>query len=156
MTGPALLLLVLLTRACDGFLIAAHRTSPHARHAASVLAVSNGVPTNLQALNDNVVVEITNVPEETVAGILLPTVFETDSDFDVSRAPEVRKGKVVSVGPGITNDDGKLCAIDYITPGDTVIVGPFGGIKLQEMGKSAADSSLYMFRAADIWSKVTC
>ena len=112
----------------------------------SLHARESGVPGDIQPLNDNIVVEITNVPTETTSGILLPTMFETDDDFDVRRALECRKGTVRAVGPGAVNYKGEVGPISYVQAGDTVIVGPRGGFKMQEQGKSYDDSSLYMFK----------
>ncbi|KAL1511436.1 hypothetical protein AB1Y20_006235 [Prymnesium parvum] len=113
-----------------------------------------GVSRDIQPLRDNVLVEISTVPVATAMGILLPTMYETDDDFDVARDLEVRKGTVLAVGPGSFNQKGELTPVTNVKPGDTVIVGPRGGVKLQEAGKTVAESSLYMFTADQLWSRL--
>ena len=131
--------------ACDGLLVGTYRAAAPVHRLSAPLAFELGVPSDLQHLHDHVIIEINENPVETQSGILLPTVFETDQDFDVARAQEVRKGTVVAVGPGRANDAGQVVPVNFVKPGDTVILGPFGGTKLQERGKTVKDSMLHLF-----------
>ena len=138
-------LLALCATVCDGLLVGTYRAAAPVRRTSVPLANELGVPSDLQPLHDNVIIEINENPVETQSGILLPTVFETDNDFDVARSEEIRKGTVISIGPGRANDAGEVVPVDFIKPGDTVIVGPYGGTKLQERGKTIKDSMLHLF-----------
>lgn len=136
-------LLLCLLPSAWALLLGSHR--PFARGRGCSPRAAQGVPRTLQPLRDHVLVEISSVPVETAAGILLPTMFETDDDFDVARSLEVRKGLVIAVGPSSSDQKGDVTP-SSVAPGDVVIVGPRGGIKLQEEGKSVSESSLYMFK----------
>eukprot|EP00966_Prymnesium_polylepis_P003185 73117-Prymnesium_polylepis.1 len=74
MAQRAALLVVLLLHACEALRVAPLRAAPpRAPRACAPAALEFGVPTNMAPLNDNVVIEISNVPAKTTSGILLPT-----------------------------------------------------------------------------------
>ncbi len=108
-------------------------------------------------LGDQVLVDLQSMPSETAGGLLLPTVFQdrleggfTDDNFV---EPEPRSGLIVAVGPGAPDDNGKPVPVT-LKVGQKVVVGPTGGQKVMEKGKSAADCTTFLFREEEIWT--TC
>jgi chaperonin GroES len=75
---------------------------------------------NLKPLGARVVVEPIEQEEITAGGIVLP---ETAKE-------KPQKGKVVSVGPGDRDEDGKRIAMDVKT-GDTVLFQKYGGTEIK-------------------------
>ncbi|MGJ8562239.1 MAG: co-chaperone GroES [Alphaproteobacteria bacterium] len=75
-------------------------------------------------LHDRVVVERVKEETKTAGGIIIPdTATEKPSE-----------GKVISVGPGVRGDDGKLIALD-VKKGDVVLFGKWGGTEVKIGGK---------------------
>jgi chaperonin GroES len=79
---------------------------------------------NLRPLADRVIVEPLDKEEVTPGGILLP---ETAKE-------KPQEGRVVSVGPGRWDEDGKKRVEMEVSQGDTVIFAKYSGteIKLSE------------------------
>ncbi len=79
---------------------------------------------NLRPLADRVIVEPLDKEEVTPGGILLP---ETAKE-------KPQEGRVVSVGPGRWDEDGKKRVEMEVSQGDTVIFAKYSGteIKLNE------------------------
>ncbi len=70
-------------------------------------------------LHDRVVVRRVGSDEKTAGGIIIPdTAQEKPSE-----------GEVVSVGPGATNEDGKVTPLD-VKPGDRVLFGKWSGTEV--------------------------
>ena len=78
----------------------------------------------LKPLNDRVVVEPSKAEEKTAGGIVLP---EAAKEKPLT-------GKVVAVGPGKMNDDGKRTPLD-VKKGDKVLFGKYGGSDVEVDGK---------------------
>ncbi|MCS7260953.1 MAG: co-chaperone GroES [Anaerolineae bacterium] len=78
---------------------------------------------NLTPLGDHVIVEPIESEEVTPGGIVLP---ETAKE-------RPQKGKVLAVGPGARDDQGKRIPID-VKVGDTVLYGRYSGteVKIQD------------------------
>lgn len=78
---------------------------------------------NLTPLGDRVIVEPFESEEVTPSGIILP---ETAKE-------RPQKGKVLAVGPGARDDQGKRIPID-VKVGDTVLFGRYSGteVKIQD------------------------
>jgi chaperonin GroES len=92
----------------------------------------------IRPLEDRVVVEPLEAEEKTAGGILLPD----------SAREKPQRGRVLAVGPGKTNDDGKRFAIS-VAVGDEVLYGRYAGneIKLD-------DKEVKIMRESDILAKV--
>ena len=74
----------------------------------------------LKPLDDRVVVKPQEAEETTAGGIVLP---ETAKEKPMM-------GKVVSVGPGKMNDDGKRKKLS-VTKNDVVLYGKYGGSEVE-------------------------
>lgn len=79
---------------------------------------------NLKPLGNRVVVEPIEQEEVTSGGIVLP---ETAKE-------KPQKGKVLSVGPGERDEDGKRIPLD-VAPGDTVLFAKYAGTEIKVDGK---------------------
>lgn len=78
----------------------------------------------MKPLGDRVLVERTDPEEKTAAGIIIPDTAK--------EAPQ--QGKVISVGPGVPNKEGKLVPLD-VKAGNRVLFSKFGGTDVQLNGK---------------------
>lgn len=79
---------------------------------------------NLKPLGSRVVIEPLEQDDITPGGIVLP---ETAKE-------KPQKGKVLSVGPGDRDDDGKRIALD-VNVGDTVLFAKYAGTEIKVDGK---------------------
>ncbi len=70
----------------------------------------------IKPLSDHILIEPIKEEEKTKTGILLPETAERER-------PE--QGKVIAVGPGKKNEDGKIIPID-VKPGQTVLFTKYG------------------------------
>jgi chaperonin GroES len=91
----------------------------------------------LQPLGDRVLVKPIPREEVTKGGIVLPDT--------VKEKPQ--EGKVIAVGPGKMNEDGKRMPLD-VKVGDTVIYAKYGGTEIKEV-----DEELIILRESDILAK---
>ena len=94
---------------------------------------------NLQPLNDRLIVEALEEEESTVSGIVLP---------DTARE-KPQRGRVLAVGPGAPDKDGKRSAMD-VAEGDEIVFSKYGGTEI----KLGADEVLIL-RESDVLAKVT-
>jgi chaperonin GroES len=92
----------------------------------------------IRPLDDRVVVEPLEAEEKTAGGILLP---------DTAKE-KPQRGKVLAVGPGKMNDDGKRCAVG-VSVGDTVLYGKYAGNEVEVAGKEVK-----IMRESDILAKL--
>ena len=90
---------------------------------------------NLKPLADRVVIEPLEEAEMTSGGIILP---ETAKE-------KPQKGKIVAVGPGRKDDEGKLVLMD-VSVGDTVLYAKYAGTEV----KLDSDTSVMVLRESDI------
>jgi chaperonin GroES len=88
----------------------------------------------LRPLQDRVIVKQSEAEEKTKSGILLP---------DAAKEKPT-KGKVVAVGPGKLDDNGKAMEIG-LRVGDTVYYGKYSGTEVEVDGQK-----LVILREADI------
>ena len=95
--------------------------------------------TKVKPLGDRVLVEPQEKEETTASGLVLP-------DTAKERPQE---GKVIAVGPGRVNDDGKRIAMD-IKAGDVVVYSKFAGTEYSENG-----TDYLVLRESDILAKVS-
>ncbi|HLA97363.1 MAG TPA: co-chaperone GroES [Anaerolineales bacterium] len=79
---------------------------------------------NLKPLGNRVVVEPIEQEEVTAGGIVLP---ETAKE-------KPQKGKVLSIGPGERDEDGKRIPMD-VAPGDMVLFAKYAGTEIKIDGK---------------------
>ena len=75
---------------------------------------------NLRPLGDRLIVEPMEAEEVTASGIILP---ETAKE-------KPQKGKVLAVGPGRRDDEGKLIEMD-VQEGDTVLYAKYAGTEVK-------------------------
>jgi chaperonin GroES len=93
---------------------------------------------NLQPLNDRLIVEALEEEESTVSGIVLP---------DTARE-KPQRGRVLAVGPGARDKDGKRIEMD-VADGDEIVFSKYGGTEI----KLGADEVLIL-RESDVLAKV--
>ena len=93
----------------------------------------------IRPLEDRVVVEPLEAEEKTAGGILLP---------DTARE-KPQRGKVVAVGPGKTNEDGKKVAMT-VAVGDEVLYGRYAGNEIEVHGKEVK-----IMRETDLLAKIS-
>jgi chaperonin GroES len=74
----------------------------------------------VKPLNDRVLVLRTGEEVKTVGGIIIP---------DTAKE-KPQEGKVVAVGPGKVNDEGKKIALD-VKAGDKVLFGKYSGTEIK-------------------------
>jgi len=96
------------------------------------------VATKVKPLGDRVLVEPQEKEETTASGLVLP-------DTAKERPQE---GKVIAVGPGRLNDDGKRIAMD-VKAGDVVVYSKFAGTEYSENG-----TDYLVLRESDILATV--
>ena len=88
----------------------------------------------LRPLQDRVIVKQSEAEEKTKSGILLP---------DAAKEKPT-KGKVIAVGPGKLDDNGKAMEIG-LRVGDTVYYGKYSGTEVEVDGQK-----LVILREADV------
>ena len=75
-------------------------------------------------LHDRVLIKVLDSEEKTSGGIIIP---------DTAKE-KPQEGEVVAVGPGATNDGGKLTKMD-VKVGDIVLFGKWSGTEVKIDGK---------------------
>src|SRR5437667_3387226 len=93
---------------------------------------------NLQPLGDRVIVEVLEDEEVTASGIVLP---------DTAKE-KPQRGRVLSVGPGARDEDGKYVPMD-LAEGDEIVFSKYGGTEI----KVGVDEYLIL-RESDVLAKV--
>jgi chaperonin GroES len=93
---------------------------------------------NLQPLGDRLIVEVLEEEESTVSGIVLP---------DTAKE-KPQRGRVLAVGPGARDEDGKRIEMD-VAEGDEVVFSKYGGTEI----KIETDEVLIL-RESDVLAKV--
>jgi chaperonin GroES len=96
------------------------------------------VSMRIHPLDDRVVVEPLEAEEKTAGGILLP---------DTAKQ-KPQRGRVLAVGPGKMNDDGKRNALS-VDKGDEVIYGRYSGNDIEVDGRE-----IKIMREGDILAKL--
>jgi chaperonin GroES len=93
---------------------------------------------NLQPLGDRLIVELLDEEETTTSGIVLP---------DTARE-KPQRGRVLAVGPGSRDDEGKYVPLD-VEEGDEIVFSKYGGTEI----KVGVDEYLIL-RESDVLAKV--
>src|SRR2546426_10423612 len=93
---------------------------------------------NLQPLGDRLIVEVLDEEEQTISGIVLP---------DTAKE-KPQRGRVLAVGPGPRDDDGKHVPMD-VEDGDEIVFSKYGGTEI----KVGTDEYLIL-RESDVLAKV--
>ncbi len=85
-------------------------------------------------LHDRVVVQRIEEDLKTAGGIIIPD----------TAAEKPQTGKVIAVGPGARDDDGKIVPLD-VKPGDKVLFGKWSGTEVK-----LDDEDLLIMKESDI------
>jgi chaperonin GroES len=93
---------------------------------------------NLQPLGDRLIVEVLEEEEMTFSGIVLP---------DTAKE-KPQRGKVLAVGPGPRDEDGKHIPMD-VDEGDEVVFSKYGGTEIK-----VGTDELLILREGDVLAKV--
>jgi chaperonin GroES len=93
---------------------------------------------NLKPLGDRLIVKAVEEEAATPSGIVLP---------DTAKEKPL-KGKVLAVGDGKLDDDGKRIPLD-VTAGDEVVYSKYGGTEIVVEGED-----LLVLRESDVLAKV--
>jgi chaperonin GroES len=93
---------------------------------------------NLKPLGDRLIVEVLEEEDVTFSGIVLP---------DTAKE-KPQRGRVLAVGPGSRDDNGKFVAMD-VEEGDEVVFSKYGGTEI----KVGVDEYLIL-RESDVLAKV--
>ncbi len=93
---------------------------------------------NLKPLGDRLIVRAIEEEEKTSSGIVLP---------DTAKE-KPQKGKVLAVGDGKLDDDGKRIPLD-VSEGDEVLYSKYGGTEIKVDGEE-----LPVLRESDVLAKV--
>jgi chaperonin GroES len=93
---------------------------------------------NLKPLGDRLIVQAVEEEEKTPSGIVLP---------DTAKE-KPQKGKVLAVGDGRLDDDGKRIPLD-VNEGDEVVYSKYGGTEIVVDGED-----LLVLRESDVLAKV--
>jgi chaperonin GroES len=93
---------------------------------------------NLQPLGDRLIVEVLEEEETTFSGIVLP---------DTAKE-KPQRGRVLAVGPGSRDEDGKHIPLD-VAEGDEVVFSKYGGTEIK-----VGTDELLILRESDVLAKV--
>ena len=92
----------------------------------------------IRPLQDRVIVKRIAEEEKTKGGIIIP---------DTAKE-KPQEGKVVAIGKGKVNDDGKLTALD-VKVGDKILFGKYGGTEVKVDGEE-----LLVMREEDVMAVI--
>jgi chaperonin GroES len=92
----------------------------------------------LQPLGDRLIVEVLDEEQETVSGIVLP---------DTAKE-KPQRGRVLAVGPGSRDDDGKFVLMD-LAEGDEIVFSKYGGTEIR-----VGTDEVLILRESDVLAKV--
>jgi chaperonin GroES len=93
---------------------------------------------NLQPLGDRLIVEVLDEEETTVGGIVLP---------DTAKE-KPQRGRVLAVGPGSRDDNGKFVPMD-LEEGDEIVFSKYGGAEIR-----LGTDDVLILRESDVLAKV--
>jgi chaperonin GroES len=90
------------------------------------------------ALNDRVIAKVSNMPEKTNGGIILPT-----QNFQEGQA-KINIGRVLAAGPGLTLRNGEVIKVP-VKAGDVIVWEQYGALRFEILGPK-----IVCIRAEDI------
>jgi chaperonin GroES len=93
---------------------------------------------NLKPLGDRLIVEVLEEEEQTVSGIVLP---------DTAKE-KPQRGRVLAVGPGSRDDNGKHVPMD-VEEGDEIVFSKYGGTEIK-----VGTEDYLILRESDVLAKV--
>ncbi|HWH12541.1 MAG TPA: co-chaperone GroES [Solirubrobacteraceae bacterium] len=93
---------------------------------------------NLKPLGDRLIVRAIDEEETTASGLVLP---------DTAKE-KPQKGRVIAVGDGKLDDDGKRIPLD-VSEGDEVLYSKYGGTEIKVNGEE-----LLVLRESDVLARV--
>jgi len=93
---------------------------------------------NLKPLGDRLIVEVLDEEEQTFSGIVLP---------DTAKE-KPQRGRVLAVGPGSRDDNGKFVALD-LAEGDEIVFSKYGGTEIK-----VGMEEYLILRESDVLAKV--
>src|SRR5881394_988244 len=94
---------------------------------------------NLKPLGDRLIVEVLEEEETTTSGIVLP---------DTAKE-KPQRGRVLAVGPGSRDDNGKFVPMD-LAEGDEIVFSKYGGTEIR-----VGTDDYLILRESDVLAKVT-
>lgn len=132
-------LVALSACSCDALQLA---SSPAAlRRPCAQRASAPRMEVEVTALGNNLIVELTVEPATSAGGVFLPTAFDKEETVGGFQRKTINSGTVLSVGPGLTLEDGTVQPIAGISVGQTVVLEP----NAQGMKVNAEDSDNQVF-----------
>jgi chaperonin GroES len=93
---------------------------------------------DLQPLGDRLIVEVIEEEETTSSGIVLP---------DTAKE-KPQRGRVLAVGPGARDEDGKHVPMD-VAEGDEIVFSKYGGTEIR-----VGTDEVLILRESDVLAKV--
>jgi chaperonin GroES len=93
---------------------------------------------NLKPLGDRLIVEVLDEEEQTFSGIVLP---------DTAKE-KPQRGRVLAVGPGSRDDNGKFVPMD-LAEGDEIVFSKYGGTEIK-----VGMEEYLILRESDVLAKV--
>ena len=93
---------------------------------------------DLQPLNDRLIVEALEEEGSTASGIVLPD----------SAKEKPQRGRVLAVGPGARDEDGKRIVMDVVA-GDEIVFSKYGGTEI-----TLGSDEVLILRESDVLAKV--
>mmetsp|Transcript_18117 Transcript_18117/g.35291 ORF Transcript_18117/g.35291 Transcript_18117/m.35291 type:complete len:151 (-) Transcript_18117:369-821(-) len=105
-------------------------------------------PSEVVPLANQVLVDLQTEPAVSSGGIFLPTAYDDDELF---KKEPLRSGTVLAVGPGREAEDGTVVGMPNIKVGQTVMIAPTGGVKVEPEGRQDIETTVYLFKADEIW-----
>ena len=93
---------------------------------------------NLKPLGDRLIVEVLDEEEQTFSGIVLP---------DTAKE-KPQRGRVLAVGPGSRDDNGKFVPMD-VDKGDEIVFSKYGGTEIR-----VGTDEYLILRESDVLAKV--
>ena len=101
---------------------------------------------NVRPLHDRIIVQRLEEGEQKIGGIIIPD----------SAKEKPQQGKVIAVGAGKTNDEGKRMPLD-VKAGDTILFGKYSGQEIKLDGEEylimREDEVLAVIEGADTKKK---
>jgi chaperonin GroES len=110
----------------------------HAERSPREATLNGGFKMKLKPLGDRLIVRAIEEEETTASGLVLP---------DTAKE-KPQKGKVLAVGDGKLDDDGKRIPLD-VAEGDEVLYSKYGGTEIKVDGED-----LLVLRESDVLARV--